>query len=96
MVLHIFWATKNSLYFSKLFFVYLTLLLYFFLSYMIDSYLLFTLQNYAAKLTEKETSPKCILITNSEEEILDYDGINIEVIPIWKWLLEKDHKNKML
>ena len=156
-----------------------------YISYMTDSYLLFTLQNYAAKLTEKETSPKyyfmdtgllglmlldcksaqlenlvaielirrygvenvyffennveidfyipsdnlaiqvsmqvldhidtreretrafvrlnhfipdskCILITNSEEAILDYDGINIEVIPIWKWLLEKDHKNKML
>ena len=156
-----------------------------YICYMTDSYLLFTLQNYAAKLTEKETSPKyyfmdtgllglmlldcksaqlenlvaielirrygvenvyffennveidfyipsdnlaiqvsmqvldhidtreretrafvrlnhfipdskCILITNSEEAILDYDGINIEVIPIWKWLLEKDHKNKML
>ena len=31
MVLHIFGATKNSLYFYKLFFVYLTLLSYFFL-----------------------------------------------------------------
>mgnify|MGYP004567851045 CR=1 FL=1 len=148
-----------------------------YVSYMTDSYLLFTLQNYAAKLVEKETSPKyyfmdtgllglmlldcksaqlenlvaielmrrygtenvyffennveidfyvpldnlaiqvsmqvldnidtreretrafvklnnfipnakCILITNSEEAVIDCDGINIEVIPIWKWLLD--------
>ena len=31
---------------------------------------------------------KCILITNSEEAVIDCDGINIEVIPIWKWLLD--------
>ena len=30
---------------------------------------------------------KCILITNAEEAILDYEGITINVIPIWKWLL---------
>lgn len=29
-----------------------------YVGYMTDSYLLFTLQNYAAKLVEKETSPK--------------------------------------
>ena len=147
-----------------------------YVGYMTDSYLLFTLQNYAAKLVDKETSPKyyfmdtgllglmlldsksaqlenlvaielirrygvenvfffennveidfyipserlaiqvslqvlddmdtkeretrafaklnnfipgskCILITNSEETNLEYDGIDIEVIPIWKWLL---------
>lgn len=144
-----------------------------YVGYMTDSYLLFTLQNYAAKLVDKETSPKyyfmdtgllglmlldskstqlenlvaielirrygvenvfffennveidfyipserlaiqvslqvlddidtkeretrafaklnnfipdskCILITNSEETNLEYDGIDIEVIPIWK------------
>lgn len=148
-----------------------------YVSYMTDSYLLFTLQNYAAKLVEKETSPKyyfmdtgllglmlldcksaqlenlvaielirryglenvfffendveidfyvptenlaiqvsmqvldnidtkeretrafvklnhfipnskCILITNSEETTLDCDEIQIEVVPIWKWLLD--------
>lgn len=147
-----------------------------YVGYMTDSYLLFTLQNYAAKLVDKETSPKyyfmdtgllglmlldsksaqlenlvaielirrygvenvfffennveidfyipseslaiqvslqvlddidtkeretrafaklnnfipdskCIIITNSEETNLEYDGIDIEVIPIWKWLL---------
>lgn len=150
-----------------------------YVGYMTDSYLLFTLQNYAAKLVDKETSPKyyfmdtgllglmlldsksaqlenlvaielirrygvenvfffennveidfyipsenlaiqvslqvlddidtkeretrafaklnnfipgskCILITNSEETKLEYDGIDIEVIPIWKWLLMAD------
>ncbi|MFR0040225.1 MAG: ATP-binding protein [Lachnospira sp.] len=30
---------------------------------------------------------KCILITNAEEAILDYEGITINVVPIWKWLL---------
>lgn len=150
-----------------------------YVGYMTDSYLLFTLQNYAAKLVDKETSPKyyfmdtgllglmlldsksaqlenlvaielirrygvenvfffennveidfyipsenlaiqvslqvlddidtkeretrafaklnnfipgskCILITNSEETKLEYDGIDIEIIPIWKWLLMAD------
>lgn len=150
-----------------------------YVGYMTDSYLLFTLQNYAAKLVEKETSPKyyfmdtgllglmlldcksaqlenlvaielirrygvenvyffgntveldfyvpseklaiqvsmqildnldtreretrafvklnhfisgsrCLLITNSEESTLDCDGIRVEVIPIWKWLLESN------
>lgn len=148
-----------------------------YVNYMTDSYLLFTLKNYAAKLVEKETSPKyyfmdtgllglmlldcksaqlenlvaielirrygaenvfyfennieidffvpseqlaiqvsmqvldnmdtreretrafvklhnfipdprCILITNSEEETLNCDGIRIEVVPVWKWLLD--------
>ena len=148
-----------------------------YVGYMTDSYLLFTLQNYAAKLVEKETSPKyyfmdtgllglmlldcksaqlenlvaielirrygaenvfffeknveidfyvptenlaiqvsmqvldnvdtkgretrafvklnnfipdskCILITNSEEATLDCDGIQVDVVPIWKWLLD--------
>ena len=30
---------------------------------------------------------KCILITNSEETQIEYNGIKVEVIPIWKWLL---------
>lgn len=148
-----------------------------YVGYMTDSYLLLTLQNYAAKLVEKETSPKyyfmdtgllglllldcksaqlenlvaielirrygvenvyffenhveidfyvpsqklaiqvsmqvldnmdtkeretrafvklknfipdakCILITNSEEDTLNLDGIQIDVVPVWKWLLE--------
>lgn len=30
---------------------------------------------------------KCLLITNAEETILNYEGITINVVPIWKWLL---------
>lgn len=148
-----------------------------YIGYMTNSYLLFTLQNYAAKLVEKETSPKyyfmdtgllglvlldcksaqlenlvaielirrygtenvyffennveidffvpseklaiqvsmqvldnmdtkeretrafvklnnfipdskCILVTNSEEATLKCEGIDIDVVPIWKWLLD--------
>ena len=148
-----------------------------YVGYMLDSYLIFSLQNYAAKLVEKETSPKyyfmdtgllglmlldckttqlenlvavelirrygfenvyffennievdfyipsenlaiqvsmqvlddvdtleretrafvklnqfipdtkCLLVTNSEETKLNCDGIKIDVVPIWKWLLD--------
>ena len=151
-----------------------------YVGYMMASYLLFTLQNYAAKLVEKETSPKyyfmdtgllglmlmdcasaqlenlvaielirrygaekvfyfennveidfyvpeaklaiqvsmqvldnidtreremgafvklrsyiddaaCLLITNSEEAELECEGINISVVPVWKWLLQEDN-----
>ncbi len=31
---------------------------------------------------------KAIIITYDEEEIIEEDGITIEVIPIWKWLTE--------
>lgn len=30
---------------------------------------------------------KCLIITNSEETSLDCDGIQISVLPAWKWLL---------
>lgn len=40
-----------------------------------------------AKLNNFIPDSKCIIITNSEETNLEYDGIDIEVIPIWKWLL---------
>ena len=35
------------------------------------------------KLNNFIPNAKCILITNSEEAVIDCDGINIEVIPIW-------------
>lgn len=31
---------------------------------------------------------KSIIITYDEEEIIEEDGVTIEVIPIWKWLTE--------
>ena len=39
-------------------------------------------------------SEKCILITNSEEAPLNCDGIEIDVVPVWKWLLEGEGKRK--
>ena len=30
----------------------------------------------------------CLLITNSEEEELDYEGVHVSVVPVWKWLLQ--------
>ena len=41
------------------------------------------------KLNNFIPDSKCILLTNSEEALLDCDGIHIEIIPIWKWLLKK-------
>ena len=31
---------------------------------------------------------KCLIITNSEEASLEYNGIPISVLPAWKWLLD--------
>ncbi|OLA57785.1 MAG: hypothetical protein BHW48_14865 [Roseburia sp. CAG:10041_57] len=37
---------------------------------------------------------ECLLITNSEESMLDCEGISIEVVPVWKWLLQFSMNNK--
>jgi len=34
---------------------------------------------------------RCILITSSEEAALERDGIQISVVPAWKWLLNTDN-----
>lgn len=47
---------------------------------------------------ERETTPfvnfarkhpdwHCFIITFDEKDILEKDGVRIEVIPVWKWLL---------
>ena len=33
---------------------------------------------------------KAIIITYDEEEIIEEDGVTIEVIPIWKWLISPE------
>ena len=38
------------------------------------------------KLNNFIPDSKCILITNSEEEELDYEGVHVSVVPVWKWL----------
>lgn len=45
--------------------------------------------NALEKLRNYLPDTKCLLITNSEETEIDYHGIKIEVIPVWKWLLKK-------
>ena len=44
----------------------------------------------AALITLNKVYPirKALIITYDEEEIIEEDGITIEVIPIWKWLTE--------
>ena len=39
------------------------------------------------KFNDFVPNTKCLLITNSEETQLNCEGIDIEVIPAWKWLL---------
>ena len=33
---------------------------------------------------------KAFIITYDEEEIIEEDGVTIEVIPIWKWLISAE------
>lgn len=40
------------------------------------------------KLNDFIPNTKCLLITNSEETKLNCSGIEIDVIPAWKWLLD--------
>ena len=40
------------------------------------------------KLNHFIPGSRCLLITNSEEDTLDCDGIKVEVVPAWKWLLD--------
>lgn len=39
------------------------------------------------KLNNYISGAKYLLITNTEEDTLYCDGITIDVVPIWKWLL---------
>lgn len=40
------------------------------------------------KLKNFISDAKCIVITNSEETELEYEGIKVKVMPMWKWMLE--------
>lgn len=42
------------------------------------------------KLRNFIPNAKCILITNSEEETLVCNGVQISVVPAWKWLLDNN------
>ena len=43
--------------------------------------------NALAKLNKAFPLKRCIIITNNEEKIIQAGDIEIEVIPVWKWLL---------
>ena len=43
------------------------------------------------KLNHFIPGSRYILITNSEEAILDCNGFKVEVVPAWKWLLNNQH-----
>lgn len=40
------------------------------------------------KLNQFIPDTKCLLVTNSEETKLNCDGLKIDVVPAWKWLLD--------
>ena len=40
------------------------------------------------KLYNSIPDSKCLIITNSEEATLEYNGIPISILPAWKWLLD--------
>lgn len=40
------------------------------------------------KLNQFIPDTKCLLVTNSEETKLNCDGIKIDVVPAWRWLLD--------
>lgn len=42
------------------------------------------------KLNDFISNTKCLLITNSEETTLNCAGIDVHVIPAWKWLLSNE------
>ena len=41
-----------------------------------------------AKLSSAQNVKRMVIVTKDEEEIIDNDGGRIEVLPLWKWLLE--------
>ena len=42
------------------------------------------------KLKSHFTDAKCLILTMSEESDIEVDGVNIKVMPMWKWLIEKE------
>ena len=46
--------------------------------------------NAFAKLEKYISGAKRLVITNSEEAQLEYEGIDVEVVPAWKWLLKNE------
>ena len=45
--------------------------------------------NALTKLRNFLPDTKCLIVTNSEESRLEYNGMVVDVVPAWKWLLER-------
>ena len=43
--------------------------------------------NAFAKLRKFIPEAQCLILSNSEEAELDYNGISVKILPMWKWLL---------
>ena len=57
----------------------------------------FSIQDYATRKREIEAlyvmnetykTVKNLIITFDEEDVIEENGLQIEVVPIWKWLLD--------
>jgi predicted AAA+ superfamily ATPase len=46
--------------------------------------------NALVQMSKRQTLKKCLLITKDDEEIIREGGLEIEVVPVWKWLLNAE------
>lgn len=61
-----------------------------YLGYAREAYLLFDITNATAKFVEREGSAqRFVIVTKEEEETVERDGVRIEVMPAWKFLLSE-------
>lgn len=61
-----------------------------YLSYAREAYLLFDITNVTAKFVEREGSvQRFVIVTKEEEGTIERDGMRIEVMPAWKFLLSE-------
>ena len=40
------------------------------------------------KLSSVQSLKRMMVVTKDEEDVVEKDGCRIEIIPLWKWLLE--------
>lgn len=61
-----------------------------YLGYAREAYLLFDITNATAKFVEREGSTqRFVIVTKEEEETVERDGVRVEVMPAWKFLLSE-------
>ncbi|MBM6682572.1 hypothetical protein [Collinsella intestinalis] len=61
-----------------------------YLGYAREAYLLFDITNATAKFVEREgPAQRLVIVTKEEEGTIERDGVRIEVMPAWKFLLSE-------